>query len=219
MPELLKPLEEETNLHFETSNVRDFETFIPGLQSGRFDIAAANITVSNERTEVIDLVTIDSVGTGFVAPKGSGIEVTESLDVCGKKVSALSGSIYLPQLEKIDSECKEAGKPSAEVQLFPESSAAALAATTGRVELFMSSYAELAYSAEHTAKLELQPYQFAKYPEGIAFPKESPYPERFQEAIDNLIKSGVYAEALKKWGVSAIAIKKSEINPEVSEEP
>ncbi len=40
-----------------------------------------------------------------------------------------------------------------------------------------------------------------------------PLTKAFQAAVDELIKDGVYARILEKWGTTASAIDASEINP------
>jgi polar amino acid transport system substrate-binding protein len=213
MIEMLDPLARESGLAFEIVQINNFSTLIPGLQSGRFDLAAANLTVSGERTEVIDMVTVDSVGTGFSTAKGGGVEIRSGLDVCGKEVSALSGSVYEPQLKAINAECATAGLPVAKTNLYPDSSAAILAAANGRVDVFMGSYAEIVYSADESGQLVVQPYQFAKLPEAIGFPKGSPYTQRVRAAMATLIANGEYAAILEKWGMAEIAITEPELNP------
>jgi polar amino acid transport system substrate-binding protein len=215
MIDMLEPLERESGLRFEIRQINQFSTLIPGLQSGRFDAAAANLTVSAERMQVIDMVTVGSVGTGFSTPVGGGVAIRSALDVCGKEVSALSGSVFEPQLKTINTECATAGKPAARANLYPDTSAAVLAAANGRVQVFMGSYAEVVYSADESNQLTVQPYQFAKLPEAIGFPKGSPYMRRVLDAMNRLIDSGEYQAVLDKWGAKDIAITKSQLNPTV----
>jgi len=215
MIELLEPLSRESGLTFELVQINNFSTLIPGLQSGRFDMAAANLTVSGERTKVIDMVTVDSVGTGFSTAKDGGVAIRSGRDVCGKEVSALSGSVYEPQLKAINAECSAAGLPVARTNLYPDSSAGILAAANGRVDVFMGSYAEVVYSADESGQLEVQPYQFAKLPEAIGLPKGSPYTQRMLAAVEAVIANGEYEAVLEKWGVAEIAITEPQLNPVV----
>lgn len=215
MIDMLDPLARESGLRFEIRQINQFSTLIPGLQSGRFEAAAANLTVSAERMKVIDMVTVGSVGTGFATPAGSGVAIRSALDVCGKEVSALSGSVFEPQLKAINAECAAAGKPAAHANLYPDTSAAVLAAANQRVHVFMGSYAEVVHSADESDQLTVQPYQFAKLPEAIGFPKESPYTRRVLDAMNTLIESGEYHAILDKWGATDIAITESQLNPTV----
>ncbi|MFE2756909.1 ABC transporter substrate-binding protein [Actinosynnema sp. NPDC059335] len=215
MIEMLDPLARETGLTFEIVQVTNFSTLIPGLQSGRFDAAAANLTVSAERTEIIDMVTVDAVGTGFSTANGSGIEVRSALDLCGRDVGILSGSVFEPQLRAISDECTAAGAPPARAHLYPDSSSAVLAVGNQRVNVFMGSYSEVVHSANQSGRLTVQPYQFAKLPEAIGFPKGSPHTRAVLDAVNKLIASGEYEALLAKWKVPGIAITESRLNPEV----
>ncbi|GAA2976113.1 transporter substrate-binding domain-containing protein [Actinokineospora diospyrosa] len=215
MIEFLEPIARETGLRMDIVPVNNFSTIIPGLQSGRFDIAAANLTVSAERVKIIDMVTVDAVGTGFSAAADSGVAIRSGRDVCGKAVAALAGSVYEPQLRAINDECAAAGLPAARTSLYPDSSAAVLAAGTRRADVFMGSYSEVVHSARESGQLTVQPYQFARLPEAIGFPKGSPHTEKVRAAVNKLIAGGQYRALLAKWGMAEIAVTESQLNPEV----
>ena len=215
MIDLLDPISEISGLEFEITQVSNFSTIIPGLQSGRFDVAAANITVTNERMETLDFVTIDTVGTGFATASDDNATISEPTDVCGMTVSALTGSVYEPQMVSINEECSTEGLEPATVSLFPDTGAAILAVQNGRTDAVIGSYAEIANAVNESDGLELQPYQFGQLPEAIGFPKDSPYTQRILDAVNELIENGTYAEILDEYGVPGIAIEKSELNPTV----
>ncbi|MBM7773284.1 polar amino acid transport system substrate-binding protein [Actinokineospora baliensis] len=215
MIEFLDPIARETGLRMDIVPVNNFSTIIPGLQSGRFDIAAANLTVSAERVKIIDMVTVDAVGTGFSTAAGSGVAIRSGRDVCGRAVAALAGSVYEPQLRAINDECAAAGLPPARTSLYPDSSAAVLAAGTRRADVFMGSYSEVVHSARESGQLTVQDYQFARLPEAIGFPKGSPHTEKVRAAVNKLIAGGQYRSVLHKWGMADIAITESQLNPEV----
>ncbi|RLK54004.1 amino acid ABC transporter substrate-binding protein (PAAT family) [Actinokineospora cianjurensis] len=215
MIELLEPIARETGLRFDVVPVNNFSTIIPGLQSGRFDIAAANLTVSAERVGIIDMVTVDAVGTGFSSAAASGVRIRSGADLCGRAVAALAGSVYEPQLKAVNEECAATGAPPARSSLYPDSSAAVLAAGTGRADVFMGSYSEVVHSARESGQLTVQPYQFARLPEAIGFPKGSPHTEKVRAAVNRLIADGRYRAVLDKWGMVDIAIPESRLNPAV----
>jgi polar amino acid transport system substrate-binding protein len=215
MIDLLGPLSEKSGLRFDVTQVSNFSTIIPGIQSGRFDAAAAAITVTNERLKTLDFVTTDSVGTGFATKAGSGLTISRPTDVCGHSVSALTGSVYEPQMKSINKECASGGHGAASISLFPDTSAAVLAVQNGRTDAVIGSFAEIANAVKESAGLKLQPYQFAQLPEAIGFPKGSPYSKRILDAMNALIDDGTYAQLLEQYGMSGVAVAKSELNPAV----
>lgn len=215
-PLLLEQIAEETGVKVNVIQIDNFSTIIPGLQSGRFDVAASNITVTEERKKVVDMVTTNSVGTGFATLQGSGKSIQSGSDMCGLKVTALAGSVYAQQLTDLNEKCAAEGKPKAAADLYPDSSAAVLAVQSGRADAYMGSYGGLAYIAKTSGKLEVQPYQFAKLPESMAFPKKSPYTKPFMDAINKLIENGKYMKNLEQFGVPGVAIETSELNPSTS---
>jgi polar amino acid transport system substrate-binding protein len=215
MIDLLGPLSEKSGLKFDVTQVSNFSTIIPGIQSGRFDAAAAAITVTNERLKTLDFVTTDRVGTGFATKAGSGLTISKPIDVCGHSVSALTGSVYEPQMKSINKECASGGDGAASISLFPDTSAAVLAVQNGRTDAVIGSFAEIANAVKESAGLKLQPYQFAQLPEAIGFPKGSPYSKRILDAMNALIDDGTYAQLLEQYGMSGVAVAKSELNPAV----
>jgi polar amino acid transport system substrate-binding protein len=203
-------------LKFNTVPVGSFDSIIPGLQSGRYDVAFADFGITAEREKVVDFVEQFTLGTSFGVKSGSGTTIGAPSDLCGLTLGTLAGSYFLDQLKTIDEQCASDGKPPIDVQSYPTQSAAVLAVANGRTDAYATSTDQLAYAADQTkGAMEVQPLVYEPIPQGIGLPKGSPLAKPLQAAIRAMIANGEYQRILDKWGIGASAITADEvrINP------
>lgn len=178
-----------------------FDSFIPGLQNGRYNVSFTSFIQTPERLKQIDIVTYFNVGTGFAVKKGSTVTITKETDVCGHKVAVLAGSAFIEQIQGID--CAGAGLEPVDVQSFPSDSAAELAVSSGRSEVYSSSSNQLDYLLKQTeGSFEIQPLNFMPTPEGAGVTKGTGLAKSVGDAMDHLIKSGAYGAIMKKWEIT-----------------
>ncbi len=190
-------------LKLETTTSGAFDTFIPGIQNGRYNASISSLIQTPERLKQIDVVTYYRVATGFAKKAGSPITVAEETDVCGHKVATLSGSAFVDQLKAINKACAGAGKPAISVQLYPAAANATLAVANGRAELYASSSNQLSFMVAQTpGKFELTDLQYEPVDEGAGITKGSGLSKPFAAAMDKLIETGAYEAILKKWGIT-----------------
>lgn len=214
VPDMLTALQKESGLNFQIDQVNQFNGLIPGLQSGRYDMSPSLFYITAQRLQVVDLVTVSQVGTSFGSSKANGAAVSTATGICGHKIATLSGSVFPTQVAELNKGCAAAGKPAATVQVYPDDSSAVLCVTDHRNDLYAGTTDQVAY-LQQQGQLALQPYVYDKQLEAIAFPKDSKYETQIQTAINNLIKSGEYAQVLNKWDLGSMAITQSLINPTV----
>jgi polar amino acid transport system substrate-binding protein len=69
-----------------------FDTIIPGLQSGKYDLGISSFTDTKEREKVVDFVTYFSAGTSFYVKAQGGAAITTLADLCGHKVAVERGT-------------------------------------------------------------------------------------------------------------------------------
>jgi polar amino acid transport system substrate-binding protein len=215
VPDMLAALQKESRLNFQIIPVNQFDGLIPGLQSGRYDMSPSLFYITPQRLQVVDLVTISQVGTGFGANTANPVTVSDPTGICGHKIAALAGSVFLSQIDQLSKGCTAAGKPKATVQAFPDDASAVLSVIDRRTDLYAGTTDQVAY-LQQEGKLIAQPFVYHKQLEAIAFPKGSTYETQIQAAINNLIKSGQYGRILARWHLSSMAIPKSVINPPAS---
>ncbi len=99
------------------------------------------------------------------------------------------------------------------MKVYAENAATLTALQQGRIDVVMSTINGLRHQASQPASQTEFLGEFHRLDVGFAFEKGSPLTKAFQAAVDELIKDGVYARILEKWGTTASAIDASEINP------
>ncbi len=185
-----------------------FDSFIPGLQNGRYNVSFTSLIQTPDRLKQIDVVTFFNVGTGFAVKKGSSISIKAPTDVCGHSVAVISGSAFIDQLKGID--C--AGKAKIDVQSFPSDSASELAVSSGRAEIYATSSNQLAYLIKQTnGQFEQQPLDYMPVAEGAGVTKGSGLSKPIADAVDVLIKNGTYAAIMKKWSITSGLVEKASV--------
>lgn len=94
------------------------DELIPGLVEGRGDIAAANLTITPERQELVDFSHPLFTGVSEIVVSGPGAPKLESVDdLAGKTIHVRKSSSYYASLVLLNEQLKKAGK--SEVKLIP----------------------------------------------------------------------------------------------------
>ncbi|MEU7032942.1 ABC transporter substrate-binding protein [Streptomyces sp. NPDC046237] len=193
-----------------------FETILPALGSGKYDVGTGNFGVTAERLKTIDFVTYINDGQGFAVRTGNtalGSKVTDLTQLCGLTVGTGAGTTFEATLTARKGVCAEAGKKPYEVQVYAENGATLTALQQGRIDVIMSTINGLRHQAAQPASRTTFLGEFHRLDVGFAFKKGSPLTAAFQAAVNELIKDGTYARILEKWGTTESAIDTSRINP------
>ena len=191
----------------------NFETIIPGLAAGRYDLGASSFTDTKEREKTVDFVTYYSAGISFYAKASANPGVTQLSDLCGKTVAVEKGTVEQEEAEAQSKKCTKEGKKSVTVLSFPGQNAVNLAVSSGRAEVGMADSPVVAYQIKQSNgqfKLIGKSYGFAPY--GIAIPKNSGMASPTLAALKVLMSNGTYAKILTKWGIQSGAISDPKIN-------
>lgn len=191
----------------------DFETIIPGLAAGRYDLGISSFTDTKEREKTVDFVDYFEAGISFYAKSSANPGVSTVADLCGKTVAVEKGTVEQEEAEKQSKKCSKEGKKSVTTLSFPGQNAVNLAVSSGRAELGMADSPVADYQvkkSEGAFKPIGKEYEVAPY--GIAIPKKSGMTEPVLEAVKALIADGTYSKILDKWGLQSGAIKTPGIN-------
>ena len=194
-----------------------FDSIIPGLSSGKFDLGFSSFTDTKEREKTVDFVTYFSAGTSFFVKASGGATINTLADLCGHHVSVEKGTTQADDATGQSKKCTDAGKPAVDVQVYPDQNATNLALSSGRAEVSMADSPVAAYQVKQSNgqfALSGQPYGTAPY--GIAIPKGNGMAQPILDAVKELMKDGVYTAILSNWGVQAGAISNPQIDGAVS---
>jgi polar amino acid transport system substrate-binding protein len=191
----------ELGLKWNPTASGNFDSFIPGLQNGRFNASFTSFIQTPARIKQIDIVTFYNVGTGFAVKKGSSLSIKAPTDLCGHSVAVLEGSAFIQQLQGV--KCAAANKPAVNVQSFPSDSAAQLAVNSGRSEVYAASEDNLSWLIKQTEhQFVLQSLDYMPVAEGAGVTQGIGLAKPIADAMDKLIQSGAYKAIMAKWSLT-----------------
>lgn len=211
-PDLAKAIGQTMGLEVELKNVT-FDAILPGLASGKYDLAMSSFTDTKEREKTVDMVTYLVAGTKFYTPADNPTEISGLADLCGKTVAVEKGTTQADDAETQNKKCKSAGDDPVKVSVFPDQSGANLALTSGRAQIGMADSPVAAYIIDQSdGKLQATGEDYGTAPYGIAVNKESGLTEAVSAAVKSLMSGGQYTVILKEWNLADGAIDESKIN-------
>ncbi|MFF4017203.1 ABC transporter substrate-binding protein [Streptomyces sp. NPDC001843] len=207
-PDMARLIAAKLGMKLQIDNVK-FDTIITGLQADRYDFTASTMGATKDRLKVLDMVDYVNSGTGVSVPYGNPQKLgTHTL--CGHRVGVTSGSTqelqWLPQLSKQD--CTSKGKPAIKPVTLPSVNDALTQLVSKRIDAVMYDFISLGWAAEQQPKTfdVLQPMVTTK-PATLALKKDSPLTPAVQAAIQSIIDSPKYDQALGRWGLKGLGIK------------
>ncbi|WP_417006700.1 transporter substrate-binding domain-containing protein [Aquibacillus salsiterrae] len=188
--DLIKAVAEEAGFNVEFKTM-EFDGLIASMQSGKFPIGIAGISITEKRQETIDFSDsyYDS-GLILAVPENSTIESIDDVD--GLKIGARQGSTSEEYLN---------GNTDAEVVAYPEIVTAYMNLQKDRLDGVLYDLPNVKYYISQNAEGELKTVGdvLEGQPYGIAFPKDSDLVEPVNEALAALKENGTYDEIYKKW--------------------
>jgi polar amino acid transport system substrate-binding protein len=184
-----------------------FDTIIPGLQGGKFDVGMSSFTDTLAREKVVDFVDYFQAGEGFYVKAGSGKSFNGLTSLCGHTVSVESGTTEETDAKTQAKSCKVT------VLSFSDQSAANLAVSSGRADVGFADSQVAAYIVKQSnGQFESTGSAFEVAPYGIALPKGNGMAQAVQAALTALIANGTYTKILTTWGLQAGAVTAPKIN-------
>jgi len=189
-----------------------------GIQSGKYDLITANVTVTEERKELYDFASYRQDLLGFAVRADSSIAKIETADdISGLKIVVGSGTNQEKVLLSWNQELSAAGKTPADLQYYDDNAAAALALLSGRVDATFGPNATAAWAARDTGETKVVGVVPGGYPLqadiAAGTKKGNGLVEPVQIVLNDLIANGKYAEVLKAWNLDSEGISTSQINP------
>ncbi len=191
-----------------------FDTIIPGLASGKYDLGMSSFTDTKAREKTVDFVTYFIAGTSFYIKSG-GPNIGSLADLCGHTVAVEKGTTQQADATAQSGKCKSAGKPAVNIQVFNDQNQVNLALSSGRAQVAMADTPVAEYQVKKsggTFKIVGSPISYGAAPYGIAIPKNSGMTKAVLGGVMALMANGTYKQILTKWGVQSGAISNPVIN-------
>lgn len=178
-----------------------FTSLVPGIVSGKYDMAASALSDTPARERVVSFVDYYKDGTSLIVAKGNPHHLSLR-SACGQRVAVVTASsqqeVAVPILDKA---CKAAGKPPLSLLVLPGSADPPVSVQSGRAVGALVDGANGTYTADSaSAKFEVAPGGEVAYaPVGVAVPKTSPLIPKLRSALNSLIRNGTYAMLVREW--------------------
>ena len=170
----------------------DFDSVLPGVQAGKFDVGMSGITVTEKRLENADFTDPYFLASQAIVVLADS-DITCKADLEGKTISVQTGTTA-------ESYCMENGY---DVQAFVANNDAVSALTTGKVDAWVvDNEVAVALSAEQNGATVVLDEKMTSEPYAFAFAKDSgTLVEAFNEAQAALIADGTVAAIFESYGV------------------
>lgn len=195
-----------------------WENLFLSVESGQFDAAFSNVTVTEERKDTYDFATYRVDTVSFEASLDSDFdEVSEPADVAGLSVAVSSGTNQEEILLRWDEQNQEEGLEPLDLQYYENASDYYLALQSGRIDLYLGPTPSTSYHVEVAGETEIVGTISGggeiKAEIAAMTLKGNGLVEALNGALNEVIEGGQYAEVLERWAVDGEAIPESEINP------
>jgi polar amino acid transport system substrate-binding protein len=189
-----------------------FDSIIPGLASGKYDVGASSFTDTKEREKTVDFVDYFVAGESFFTKASGGATVNGLTDICGKTVAVEKGTTEESDAQTQSGKCKKAGKGAVSVQSFNDQNGANLALSSGRAQLGFADSPVADYQVKKSnGAFKLTGPAFANAPYGLAVPKKSGLAPAIEAALKAVMADGTYTKILTKWGIQSGALPAAKV--------
>jgi polar amino acid transport system substrate-binding protein len=186
-----------------------FDGIIPALLGKKCDGIISGMNDTPERRKQVAFVDYIKVGQSFMVQKGNPENISGVPSLSGKTASVEVGTTNKDYLDEQSKKLKAQGKKPIDVVTFPKDTDAANALKTGKVDAYFGDAPVVAYY------IEKDPSSFTfggtpinPIPVGIAIRKaDTELQAAVKQAVDAMYADGVMAKILKKWQLSATALK------------
>ncbi|WP_214103019.1 ABC transporter substrate-binding protein [Acrocarpospora catenulata] len=190
-----------------------FDTIIPGLQSGKYEIGISSFTDNKEREKAVDFVTYYSAGTSWASLKDNPKHVTPD-NACGKTVGVQQGTVQVQDVAVRSAACQQAGKPAIQTVVRKQQTEVNADLVAGKTDAMLADSPIVGYVVKQTGgKLAVIGTAYGTAPYGWAIGKNSgTLKDAVLAAVKAIIADGTYQKILDKWGVQQGAITDPVIN-------
>lgn len=209
--DLSKALAAVMGLKANVQNVT-FDSIIPELQSGKYDLGASSFTDTKAREKTVSFVDYFLAGTSFFTKASGGTAVTGLADLCGKTVAVEKGTTEETDAGTQSGKCKKAGKSGVTVLSYTDQNGANLALSSGRAQLVMADSPPAAYAVKKSnGQFKITGNTYGTAPYGLAVSKTGGLAPAVLAALKALMKDGTYMKILQQWGIQSGAIPASKV--------
>ncbi|WP_169294667.1 transporter substrate-binding domain-containing protein [Advenella sp. EE-W14] len=215
--ELMQALQKQLGVPFETTVVANGPAIFTGVDTGRYDISFGPALATAEREKRYDVIPWLLSKPAFILPTQHGLKTEKILDLCGRRISVMSGSAAIREVEIMDGMCEKAGLKKTQQIVMPDQNSTLLAAQSGRADAFSMQYAAALHllktrPGEYTAQTD-ETNTLTTLRLGMILKNNSPLSPVMVTAMQNLVDNGEYQKILDNWGLAPASIDVIQLNP------
>jgi polar amino acid transport system substrate-binding protein len=186
-----------------------FDVIIPALLQKKCDAIISAMTDTPAREKQVHFTDYITVGAFLMVKKGNPAHISTLASLSGKSVAVESATTEKAALDAQNKIFAKAGKAKITIKIYPADTSAAAAILAGRVDAYFADAPPVLYYIKTThGRFQTAGKQIQSEPEGIATRKGDPLGAEFKTAVTKLYANGTIPKILKKWGLSAFALKK-----------
>jgi polar amino acid transport system substrate-binding protein len=211
IPELLRRAGARAGVRVHFSQT-SFDALIPGLTAKRYDVIASEGDFK-EREKQVDFIDYMRSGVGLLVLKANPKHIHGSADLCGTRVAFVRGTLQQDLAAQAGKDCVAKGEKPVEANGYQDSGGAELALRSGQADADWADSPDAAFRAKQNpgryavAKITIN----GMY--GIGFRKEDrALLKTFRAGLLSLAEDGSYRQAMKKYGLSDVAMPSFPIN-------
>jgi polar amino acid transport system substrate-binding protein len=183
-----------------------FETHIPGLQSGRWDVSITGMFFTPERAKILYLIPYEYQAISVAVPKGNPQKITSPKDLAGKRVAVEIGGYEFRQITSINEEQVKAGEKPIEIRTFSTFADAFQALRAGQVDAVVSVDVNAKYYQDR-GDFERAVSGLRGSPATLAFQKKE-VAMAVLKALNDMRQDGAYDKLMDKWGAAKMPADK-----------
>lgn len=178
--------------------VDDFDTMIPGLQAGRWDIINTGVFYTDARAKVIYLVRYENQAVSVSTRPGDAGKFKSIDDLAGKTIGVDIGGYEENQLRAIDADLQKKGLPPMKIAVFNDTNIDYQALKAGQTDAnFTIDAVAKEYADRGISEVALQ--GIAPAPVAIAF-RNKDLAEAFAKTLTEMRDDGTYGAIFAKYG-------------------
>ena len=191
--------------------VSKFDTIIPSITGGKYDLGLSSFTDNTDREKVVDFVNYYTAGILWASATGKTVDPNNA---CGLKVAVQATTFQdTDEIPAKSKACTDAGKPAIQALKFDTQDQATNAVALGQADAMSADSPVTLYGVEQLkGKLQVAGKSFEVAPYGLAVNKGDTLQKALQKALQSLVDDGTYKKILDKWGVADGGISKITIN-------
>lgn len=185
-------------------SVAEFSGLLPTLGSGRCDIIASGIYVTDKRREVYDAVKYMKSATVIIT-KGDDESIAGPDDLSGRSLALEAGTYYGEErVDPLNAAFKSAGKEPVAVQEYPSQQAAYQQVLVGRVDATLTEESEGAFRVAQTGNEFRIAYTWpSEFAYGLYIRREGNDVAALKAALEHLRAEGLFDSLAAKYGMKS----------------